>query len=38
MPEVICIGGMGGKAFYIHARIPNWGLPPAEWSVEKVGR
>lgn len=70
MPEVVCIGDMGGgKAFYIHAtswfggdiqelrmgrlpyahklaykemffrnhgRIPNWGLPLAEWSVENV--
>ncbi|MBN2629284.1 MAG: FAD-dependent oxidoreductase [Rhodobacteraceae bacterium] len=70
MPEVICIGDMGGgKAFYIHAtswfggdiqelrmghlpyaqklaykeaffrnhgRIPNWGLPLAEWSAEKL--
>ncbi|MFZ1469282.1 MAG: FAD-dependent oxidoreductase [Paracoccaceae bacterium] len=70
MPEVICIGDMGGgKAFYIHAtswfggdiqelrmgrlpyaqkmaykemffrnhgRIPNWGLPLAEWSAETI--
>lgn len=70
MPEVVCIGDMGGgKAFYIHAtswfggdiqelrmgrlpyaqklaykemffrthgRVPNWGLPLAEWSAENV--
>ena len=70
MPEVICIGDMGGgKAFYIHSnswfggenqelrmgylpyaqklaykemffrmhgKIPNWGLPLAEWSTEKL--
>ncbi len=70
MPEVVCIGDMGGgKAFYIHAtswfggdiqelrmghlpyaqklaykemffahhgRMPNWGLPLAEWSAETV--
>lgn len=70
MPEVVCIGDMGGgKAFYIHAnswfggeiqelrmghlpyaqkvaykemffrnhgRVPNWGLPLAEWSAEKI--
>ncbi len=70
MPEVVCIGDMGGgKAFYIHAtswfggdiqelrmgrlpyaqklaykemffrnhgRVPNWGLPLAEWSAEHV--
>ncbi len=72
MPEVVCIGDMGGgKAFYIHAtswfggdiqelrmgrlpyaqklaykemffrnhgRVPNWGLPLAEWSAEKFAR
>lgn len=70
MPEVICIGDMGGgKAFYIHAnswfggdiqelrmgrlpyaqklaykeiffrnhgKVPNWGLPLAEWSAEHL--
>jgi sulfide:quinone oxidoreductase len=70
MPEVICIGDMGGgKAFYIHAtswfggdiqelrmghlpyaqklaykemffrnhgRVPNWGLPLAQWSAEHL--
>lgn len=70
MPEVVCIGDMGGgRAFYIHAtswfggdiqelrmgrlpyaqklaykemffrahgRMPNWGLPLAEWSAEHV--
>lgn len=70
MPEVICIGDMGGgKAFYIHStswfggdiqelrmgrlpyaqklaykemffhshgRIPNWGVPLAEWSAEHI--
>ncbi len=70
MPEVVCIGDMGGgKAFYIHAnswfggdiqelrmgrlpyaqklaykemffrkngRMPNWGLPLAEWSTEHL--
>ncbi len=70
MPEVVCIGDMGGgKAFYIHAtswfggdiqelrmghlpyaqklaykemffrnhgRVPNWGLPLAQWSAENI--
>jgi len=70
MPEVVCIGDMGGgKAFYIHAnswfggdvqelrmgrlpyaqklaykemffrnhgKIPNWGLPLAEWTAESI--
>jgi sulfide:quinone oxidoreductase len=70
MPEVVCIGDMGGgRAFYIHStswfggdiqelrmgrlpyaqklaykemffrnhgRMPNWGLPLAEWSAEHV--